>query len=125
MEREFCRFLNKIGMIDIETSSTFMKIYNDIYQEENDMNIFELSFQILITFLNNITNAQKNYMCHNLPLKFYEINEKYKKDKLTSIIMKNKLKNKINLLKYLYTWKNNKKAIIKEKRNKIKKGINP
>ena len=124
MEREFCRFLNKIGMIDIETSSTFLKIYNDIYQEENDMNIFELSFQILITFLNNITNAQKNYMCHNLPLKFYEINEKHKKDKLTSIIMKNKLKNKINLLKYLYTWKNNKRGIINEKRNKIKKGIN-
>ena len=124
MEKEFCRFLTKIGMINEETSSNFMKIYYDICQENNNVNIFELSFQILIIFLNNMTNAQKNYMCHNLPLKFYEINEKNKKDKLTSILMKNKLKNKINLLKYLFIWKNNKKEKIKEKINIIKKSIN-
>ena len=124
MEREFCKFLIKIGMIDEETSSTFIRIYNDIYKEEKDINIFELSFQILITFLNNITNTQKNYMCHNLPLKFYEIHEKYKKDKLISILMKNKLKNKLNLLKYLYIWKNNKRQKIKEKLDRIKKSIN-
>ena len=124
MEREFCKFLIKIGMIDEETSSTFIKIYNDINKEENDINIFELSFQILLTFLNNITNTQKNYMCHNLPLKFFEIHEKYKKDKLISILMKNKLKNKLNLLKYLYIWKNNKRQQIKEKLERIKKSIN-
>ena len=98
MEKDFCKFLTKIGMIDEDTAQAFIKIYNDIQLEHSDINIFELSFQILITFLNNITNIQKNYMCHNLPLKFYEIHEKNKKDKLISIIMKKRLKNKIFLL---------------------------
>ena len=109
MEKKFCKFLTKIGMIDEDTSSTFIKIYKDIFLENTDINIFELSFQILITFLNNITNSQKNYMCHNLPLKFYELREKNKKEKLISILIKNRLKNKIRLLKHLFIWKNNSK----------------
>ena len=109
MEKDFCKFLIEIGLIDEDTSSTFIKIYNEIFQESQDVNIFELSFQILSTFLNNITNTQKNYLCHNLPLKYFERHEKNRKDKLISIIMKNKLRNKIKLLKYLYKWKNAKK----------------
>ena len=109
MEKDFCKFLVEIGLIDEDTSSTFIKIYNEILQESQDVNIFELSFQILSTFLNNITNTQKNYLCHNLPLKYFERHEKNRKDKLISIIMKNKLRNKIKLLKYLYKWKNAKK----------------
>ena len=109
MEKDFCKFLIEIGLIDEDTSSTFIKIYNEILQESQDVNIFELSFQILSTFLNNITNTQKNYLCHNLPLKYFERHEKNRKDKLISIIMKNKLRNKIKLLKYLYKWKNAKK----------------
>ena len=115
MEKKFCKFLIKIGMIDEDTSSTFIKIYKDIFRESPNINIFELSFQILITFLNNLTNSQKNYMCHNLPLKFYEIREKNKRDKLISIIIKNRLKNKINLLKHLFTWKKNSKNNPKDK----------
>ena len=114
MEKDFCKFLIGIGLIDEDTSSTFIKIYNEVFQESPDVNIFELSFQILSTFLNNITNTQKNYLCHNLPLKYFERNEKNRKDKLISIIIKNKLRNKIILLKYLYKWKNAKK----QKKNK-------
>ena len=124
MEINFCKFLSKIGMIDNDTSLTFIKIYNDISKEDTKINIFELSFQILLTFLNNITNSQKKYMCHNLPLKYYEIYEKNKKDKLISIIMKNRLKNKINLFKYFSKWKNkskNKKIEVIKKNNR---GIN-
>jgi hypothetical protein len=106
MEKDFCKFLIEIGLIDEDTSLTFIKIYNEVFQESKDVNIFELSFQILTTFLNNITNTQKNYMCHNLPLKYFERHEKNRKDKLISIIMKIKLRNKIKLLKYLYKWKN-------------------
>ena len=129
MENNFCRFLSKIGMIDEDTSLTFLKIYNDFYQDNVDINIFELSFQILFTFLNNITNNQKKYMCQNLPLKYYELREKNKKQKLISIIMKNRLKNKINLLKYFFNWinksKNKKKEIInKDNNNKNKKNNN-
>lgn len=106
MEKDFCKFLTKIGLIDEDTSIRFIKIYNDVFREGNNVNIFELSFQILIAFFNNITNNQKNYLCYNLPLKYFEIHEKNKKEKLISIIMKNRLKSKINLLKYLYLWKN-------------------
>ena len=124
MEKDFCKFLSKIGMIDEDTALTFIKIYKDIQKDNSDINIFELSFQILITFLNNITNVQKNYMCHNLPLKFYELQEKNKKEKLISILMKKRLKDKIYLLKYLFIWKNK----IMNRRKKIisssKKDIN-
>ena len=125
MEKKFCKFLTKIGMIDEDTSSTFIKIYKDIFLENTDINIFELSFQILITFLNNITNSQKNYMCHNLPLKFYELREKNKKEKLISILIKNRLKNKIRLLKHLFIWKNNSKNKSKDKMSTYKKRTNP
>ena len=114
MEKDFCKFLIGIGLIDEDTSSTFIKIYNEVFQESPDVNIFELSFQILSTFLNNITNTQKNYLCHNLPLKYLKKKKKNRKDKLISIIIKNKLRNKIILLKYLYKWKNAKK----QKKNK-------
>ena len=124
MEKDFCKFLTKIGMIDEDTALTFLKIYNDIQKENSDINIFELSFQILITFLNNITNIQKNYMCHNLPLKFYEIHEKNKKDKLISIIMKKRLKDKIFLLKYIFLWKNKAMNIRKKISSNSKKDIN-
>ena len=124
MEKDFCKFLTKIGMIDEDTALTFLKIYNDIQKENSDINIFELSFQILITFLNNITNIQKNYMCHNLPSKFYEIHEKNKKDKLISIIMKKRLKDKIFLLKYIFLWKNKAMNIRKKISSNSKKDIN-
>ena len=51
MEKDFCKFLTKIGLIDEATSSRFIKIYNDVFRQGNDVNIFELSFQILIAFL--------------------------------------------------------------------------
>ena len=119
MEKDFCKFLTKIGLIDEDTSSRFIKIYNDVFREGNDVNIFELSFQILIAFLNNITNKQKNYICHNLPLKYFEIHENNKKNKLISILMKNRLKNRINLLKYLYIWKNAKNNNNQKRNNNV------
>ena len=119
MEKDFCKFLTKIGLIDEATSSRFIKIYNDVFRQGNDVNIFELSFQILIAFLNNITNNQKNYICHNLPLKYFEMHERNKKDKLISILMKNRLRNKINLLKYLYIWKHAKNNNKQKNKNNI------
>ena len=124
MEKDFCKFVTKIGMIDDDTALTFLKIYKDIHRENSDINIFELSFQILITFLNNITNTQKNYMCHNLPLKFYEMQERNKKKKLISLLSKKTQENKIFLLKYFYIWKNKIKNNKKEKNTKIQRDIN-
>ena len=116
MEKNFCKFLEKIGMIDKETSSAILKVYHTISNENRDINILELSYQILITFINNITNKQKIFMCRNIPLKYQEMKEKYKKDKIISILLKNKLKSKITLVKYLLIWRNKAKMIMKEKR---------
>ena len=122
MEKLFCRFLTKIGMIDKDTSLKFMKIYNDIYNDNKSINIFELSFQILIAFFNNITSNQKNYMCHNLPLKFYEMHETNKKHKLISLLSKKRMKNKIKLSKYFFKWKNLSNNT--KENNKLKKNYN-
>ena len=109
MEKKFCYFLFKIGIIDKETCSTFLHIYKDIFRDNKNINIFELSFQILLTFINNITTRQKEYICQNLPIKFFEIRQKFLQNKLRSIITTNQLKYKMLLIKYLYIWKYSKK----------------
>ena len=121
MEKTFCAFLERIGMIDKDTSSIFLKVYNAIYSENPEINIFDLSYQVLMSFLNNITDNQKDYMCHTIPFKFYEIHEKKRKDKIISILMKNKLKNKISILKHLLLWKNKSLLIKKEEKDNSKK----
>ena len=109
MENKFSHFLLKLGIIDKDTYSIFLQIYKDLKYENRKLNIFELSYHILITFLNNITNKQKIYLSQNLPLKFFEIRQKLIHDKLRSIIITNQLKYKLQLIKYLYTWKFSKK----------------
>ncbi len=122
MEKKFVYFLSKFGFIDKETSITFQHIYKDIFNENNNINIFELSFHILLTFLNNITIKQKNFLCENLPVKFFEIRQKALTNKLRSILITNQLKYKMSLLKYLYIWKYFKNS--KEKNKKSNKSIN-
>ena len=110
MEKIFCRFLSNIGMIDKETFSTFIQIYNDIIHENKFINIYELSFHILMTFLNNLSNKQKEFLSQNLPIKFFKLRQKMLQSKLRSIIVTNQLKYKMQLIKYLYIWKNLKKS---------------
>ena len=114
MEKKFCNFLFRIGIIDNETSSAFLQIYKDICKENKNINIFELSFHILMTFLNNMTAKQKNYLCQNLPIKFFQMRQKSIQEKLRSILTINQLKYKIMLIKYIYIWKSS----IKKKENK-------
>jgi hypothetical protein len=105
MENKFCHFLVKIGIIDKDICSIFLQIYKDMKYENKNLNILELSFHILITFLNNMTNKQKAYLSRTFPLKFFEIRQKLILDKLRSIIITNQLKYKLHLIKYLYKWK--------------------
>jgi hypothetical protein len=69
-------------------------------------------------FLNNLTIEQKKYMCFNLPLRFLLNKEKEKKQKMSLIILKKELKEKILKIKYFMTWirhnKINKKIISKQ-----------
>lgn len=109
MEKKLCHFLLRMGIIDKETCSTFLHIYEDMLYENKNFNIFELSYQILLAFINNITNKQKMYFCQNLPLQFLLIRQKNIQSKLRSIIITNQLKYKILLIKYIHKWKYSKK----------------
>ena len=120
MEKIFCDFLLNIGIIDKETLTTFLQIYNDIFHDNKYINIYQLSFNILMAFLNNITNKQKIFLCENLPMKFFSFRKKLIKDKLRAVLIIIQLKYRIKLLKYFYTWKNNKR----QKTNKSIKNNN-
>ena len=120
MEKIFCDFLSNIGIIDKETLTTFLQIYNDIFHDNKYINIYQLSFNILMAFLNNITNKQKIFLCENLPMKFFSFRKKLIKDKLRAVLIIIQLKYRIKLLKYFYTWKNYKR----QKTNKSIKNNN-
>ena len=104
-------------MIDRETCSTFIHIYNDIIHENKFINIYELSFHILMTFLNNLSNKQKEFLSQNLPIKFFKLRQKMLQSKLRSILVTNQLKYKMQLIKYLYIWKNLKKSKVNKSNN--------
>ena len=103
MEKIFCDFLSNIGIIDKETLTTFLQIYNDIFHDNKYINIYQLSFNILMAFLNNITNKQKIFLCENLPMKFFSFRKKLIKDKLRAVLMIIQLKYRIKLLKYFFS----------------------
>ena len=103
MEKIFCNFLSNIGIIDNETFATFLQIYNDIFHDNKYININEISFNILMAFLNNITNKQKIFLCQNLPINFFSMRQKFIKSKLRGILIINQLKYRMKLFKYLYT----------------------
>ena len=117
MEKIFCKFLSNIGIIDKDTYSTFLQIYNDIINDNKYINIYELSFHILMTFLNNISNKQKEFLCQNLPIKYFQLRQNIILGKLRSIIITNQLKYKMHLVKYLYIWKNSKKSKMNKSNN--------
>ena len=120
MEKIFCNFLSNIGIIDNETFATFLQIYNDIFHDNKYINIYEISFNILMAFLNNITNKQKIFLCQNLPINFFSMRQKFIKSKLRAILIINQLKYRMKLFKYLYIWKNFKT----QKANKAIKNYN-
>ena len=120
MEKIFCNFLSNIGIIDKETFATFLQIYNDIFHDNKYINIYEISFNILMAFLNNITNKQKIFLCQNLPINFFSMRQKFIKSKLRAILIMNQLKYRMKLFKYLYIWKNFKT----QKANKAIKNYN-
>ena len=46
MEKIFCDFLSNIGIIDKETLTTFLQIYNDIFHDNKYININNNSIKI-------------------------------------------------------------------------------
>jgi hypothetical protein len=118
MENIFCDFLINIGLIDIKTSNNIKEINREVINSKNEHNFSDCFFISLMHFFNNLTIEQKKYMCFNLPLRFLLNKEKEKKQKMSLIILKKEIKEKILKIKYFMTWirhnKINKKIISKQ-----------
>ena len=114
MENYFCDFLINIGLIDLKASKKLKEINKEVFTTKNIHNFSDCFFVSLMNYFNNLTISQKKYMCFNLPLRFLLNKEKEKKRKISLIILKKQLKDKILKLKYLLTWIRNNKS------NKIK-----
>ena len=119
MENIFCDFLINIGLIDLKTSKNIKEINREVINSKNDHNFSDCFFISLMHFFNNLTIDQKKYMCFNLPLRFLLNKEKEKKQKMSLIILKKELKEKLLKIKYFMTWLRN----YKKKKKKISKPI--
>ena len=109
MENQFGDFLIKIGLIDTKDLKKLKEINHKIINANNNHNFSDCFFLSLMHFFNNLTINQKKYMCFNLPLRFLLNKEKEKKQKMTLIVLKKELKEKIIKLKYLCNWIRHKK----------------
>ena len=104
MENQFCDFLINIGLIDLKESKKLKEINSKLINDKNIKNFSDRYFISLMQYLNNLTKSQKKYICFNLPLRFLINKEREKKQKITLIILKKELKEKILKLKYLLAW---------------------
>ena len=124
MEKKFIKYLLDIGFIEKKSSIQILSQYNSYDNHEKTKNKFNQKMtDILITFFEQISDIQKKYICFTLPAKFIKINNQNIKNKLKSLILKNELKNKFIILKYLFKWyrflhKNEKNNIIVNNFNK-------
>ena len=104
MENQFCDFLINIGLIDLKESKKLKEINSKLINDKNIKNFSDRYFISLMQYLNNLTKSQKKFICFNLPLRFLINKEREKKQKITLIILKKELKEKILKLKYLLAW---------------------
>ena len=95
MENYFCDFLINIGLIDLKASKKLKEINKEVFTTKNIHNFSDCFFVSLMNYFNNLTISQKKYMCFNLPLRFLLNKEKEKKRKISLIILKKQLKDKI------------------------------
>ena len=118
MDNKFCDFLINIGLIDLKTSKNLKQINHDVINAKNEHNFSDCFFISLMHYFNNLTIDQKKYMCFNLPLRFLLNKEKEKRQKMSLIILKKQLKEKLLKIKYLFNWlrnnRNKKKKITKQ-----------
>ena len=105
MNEKFLLYLNKIGLINETISTTLVKREN--INKTNNNNFINSSFDLLMNYFNNLTDEQKLYMSNSIPTNYITISEKIKKEKMKSIYIQLKLREKINLLKYFFIWKIN------------------
>ena len=105
MNEKFLLYLNKIGLLKESISTSLVKRGNK--NKTNNNNFINSSFDLFMYYFNNLNDEQKKYMSNCIPANFITISEKIKKDKIKSIYVQIKLREKIILLKYFFIWKIN------------------
>ena len=109
MEIKFVQHLIEIGFIDNKTEKQLLSLYYEKSKmlKSNKYIFNELMTEILFLLLDNLNEIQKKFICFHLPVKFIKLSQYKLKQNLKNIIIKNNLKNKFILAKYLLRWKNN------------------
>jgi hypothetical protein len=113
MEEKFTKHLTEIGVIDKKTEYQILSFYKQrcLGYQYNKIKFNEIMTEVLIALFNNLSEIQKKYMCFHLPVKFIKLSENKLLQILKNIFLKNSLKIKIILYKYLFRWyKNAKKS---------------
>ena len=118
MNEKFSLYLKKIGILG--QSTTFSTIKKE--DKSNNNNFINLSFNTLMDYFTNLNDEQKKYMSFYIPTNYISITEKIKKDKIKSIIIQYKLRQKLYLLKYFFIWKININLFYSNNKN-AKKGF--
>ena len=103
MNKGFSLYLTKIGLLDETTLSMLLEKEN----KSNNKSFKDISFNFLMRYFNNLSKEQKKNMSFHIPSNFISISEKLKKDKIKSILIHQRLRQRLILLKYLYLWKLN------------------
>ena len=102
MEINFCQYLVNIGLINKES---FSNLILDYHKKCYEKNFIETMKDLLLNFLNNLSEEDKNIIVNNLIEKYYHtlVNKKIDKLKIIFLIFKEKLS--LIKLRYLLKWK--------------------
>ena len=102
MEINFCEYLINIGLINKESFSNLIIDYHKKCPNENFINNMK---EILLNFLNNLSEEDKKYISNNLAEKYFYtlLDKKIEKLRIIYFIIKEKLS--LIKLRYLLKWK--------------------
>ncbi len=103
MEKDFSLYLKKIGILEDNSSIPILGSSKKL----DSKNFTNSTFYYLMNYFDNLTEQQKKYMSFYIPTKYKLNSEEMKKNKIKSIFIQNKLRQKLCILKHLYIWKRN------------------
>ena len=104
MEINFCEYLMNIGLINKESFTNLILEYHKTYSNK-DNNFAATMESILKNFLENLSEAEKNYMSSKLVELYLQYMKNKKICRLKVIYMIYKGKEALMKYKYLYRWK--------------------
>ena len=108
MEVNFCEYLINIGFINKESFSNLILQYHKFISNNsntNNNNFLDNMNHILIDFINNLSQEEKNYMSLNLVKYYLQFIANKKLCRLRALYMLYKGKISLIKIKYLYRWK--------------------